>query len=306
MKKWKLNSWKKYPAKHIPEYKDTKELDLVLSKVKKYPPLVFAGETRSLKKALGSVVEGKAFLLQGGDCAESFAEFNPDNIRDTFKVILQMSLVLTASASVPVVKIGRIAGQFSKPRSAPTEKKDGKELPSYLGDNINGIEFTEKARRPDPKRLFKAYSQSASTLNLIRAFCHGGFSDLKKVHLWNLGYIKKSPQAKKFKELEDKIADALAFMDACGINSDFNRRLKTVNFWTSHEALLLPFEESMTRVDSTTGEYHDTSAHFVWIGDRTRQPDGAHVEFCRGIENPIGLKCGPSLKAEELIKLCNI
>ena len=237
---------------------------------------------------------------------ESFAEFNPNNIRDTFKVILQMSLVLTYSASLPVIKLGRIAGQFSKPRSASTEKQGSKELPSYLGDNINGIEFNEKSRRPDPKRLFKAYSQSASTLNLLRAFSHGGFADLKKVHLWNLGYIKKSPQAKKFKELEDKIADALAFMEACGITSDFNRRLYTVNFWTSHEALLLPFEESMTRVDSLTGEYHDTSAHFVWIGDRTRQIDGGHVEFCKGIQNPIGIKCGPTSKPDEIVNICNV
>jgi len=292
--------------KHIPEYPDKKKLDMVLEKIKSFPPLVFAGETRHLKQQLADVVDGKAFLLQGGDCAESFAEFNPDNIRDYFKVMLQMSLVLTYSASLPVVKIGRIAGQFSKPRSAPTEKQDGVELPSYLGDNINGMEFTEKARKCDPKRLFKAYSQSASTLNLIRAFCHGGFSDLKKVHLWNLGYINKSTQAKKFKELQDKIADALAFMDACGINSDFNRRLKTVNFWTSHEALLLPFEESMTRIDSTTGEYHDTSAHFVWVGDRTRQLYGSHVEFCRGIENPIGIKCGPTSKPDEIVKICNV
>jgi len=306
MKNWKTNSWKKYPVKHIPSYKDEKELNMVLNKLKSSPPLVFAGETRHLKDQLANVVDGKAFLLQGGDCAESFAEFHPDNIRDTFKVILQMSLVLTYSASLPVVKLGRIAGQFSKPRSAPTEKQGDKELPSYLGDNVNGIDFTEKARRHDPKRLFKAYSQSASTLNLLRAFSNGGFADLKNVHLWNLGYIKKSPQAKKFKEVEDKIADALAFMDACGINSDFNRRLKTVNFWTSHEALHLPFEESMARVDSTTGEYHATSAHFVWIGDRTRQLDGGHVEFCKGIENPIGIKCGPTSKPEEIAKICEV
>jgi 3-deoxy-7-phosphoheptulonate synthase len=305
MKNWKINSWKNYPVKHIPDYPNKKELDGVLQKIKDFPPLVFAGETRHLKEQLADVVDGKAFLLQGGDCAESFAEFHPDNIRDTFKLILQMSLVLTYSASLPVIKLGRIAGQFSKPRSAPTENIDGIELPSYLGDNINGIEFNAKSRIPDPKRLFKAYSQSASTLNLIRAFANGGFADLKMVHTWNLGFIKKSPEAKKFKELEDKISDALAFMDACGINSDFNRRLKTVNFWTSHEALLLPFEQSMTRVDSTTGEYHDTSAHFVWIGDRTRQLDGGHVEFCRGIENPIGIKCGPTLKSEDLINLCN-
>ena len=304
MKNWKTNSWKKHPVKHIPSYKDEKELNMVLNKLKSSPPLVFAGETRHLKDQLANVVDGKAFLLQGGDCAESFAEFHPDNIRDTFKVILQMSLVLTYSASLPVVKLGRIAGQFSKPRSAPTEKQGDKELPSYLGDNINSIEFDEKSRQPDPKRLFRAYSQSASTLNLLRAFSNGGFADLKKVHLWNLGYIKTSPQAKKFKELEDKIADALAFMEACGITPEFNRRLYTVNFWTSHEALHLPFEESMTRIDSTTGEYHDTSAHFVWIGDRTRQIDGGHVEFCRGIENPIGIKCGPTSKADENAKIC--
>ena len=305
MKKWTLNSWKNYPGKHLPDYQDQKELELVLSKIKNYPPLVFAGESRSLKKSLAQVVEGKAFLLQGGDCAESFAEFHPNNIRDTFKAILQMSLVLTHSASLPVIKVGRIAGQFSKPRSSTHEVKNDKKLPSYLGDNINGMEFTEAARIPDPKRLFRAYSQSASTLNLIRAFSQGGFADLRQVHLWNLGFINEKTKG-KYKEIEEKISDALSFMEACGINPDTNRRLRTVNFYTSHEALLLPFEEAMTRVDSTTGEYHDTSAHFVWIGDRTRQPDGAHVEFCRGIKNPIGLKCGPSLKPEELINLCNI
>ena len=305
MKNWKKNSWIKYPVKHIPEYPNKKDLDMVLDKMGTFPPLVFAGETRHLKSQLADVVDGKAFLLQGGDCAESFAEFNPDNIRDTFKLMLQMSLVLTYSASLPVVKVGRIAGQFSKPRSSSTESKNGVELPSYLGDNINGMEFNTKSRIPDPKRLFKAYSQSAATLNLIRAFCHGGFADLQNVHTWNLGFIKNSPELKRFKELEDRIADALAFMDACGINSDFNRRLKTVNFWTSHEALLLPFEETMTRTDSTTGENHVTSAHFVWIGDRTRQLDGGHVEFCRGIKNPIGIKCGPTLKPEDLINLCN-
>ena len=306
MKKWKTNSWKNYPVKHIPEYEDKKELDMVLGKLKNFPPLVFAGETRSLTKQLAEVVDGKAFLLQGGDCAESFAEFHPDNIRDTFKLILQMALILTSSASLPVVKVGRIAGQFSKPRSSPIEIKDGKELPTYLGDNINGIEFNTKARKPDAKRMFRAYSQAASTLNLLRAFSQGGFADLRKVHLWNLGFVNKSQQGKRFKELEDKVSYALSFMEACGITPESNRRLRTVNFFTSHEALLLPFEESMTRVDSTTGEYHDTSAHFVWIGDRTRQPDGGHVEFCKGIKNPIGIKCGPSLKATELVQLCTI
>ena len=306
MKKWKTNSWKNYPVKHIPEYEDKKELDMVLGKLKNFPPLVFAGETRSLTKQLAEVVDGKAFLLQGGDCAESFAEFHPDNIRDTFKLILQMALVLTSSASLPVVKVGRIAGQFSKPRSSPIEIKDGKELPTYLGDNINGIEFNAKVRKPDAKRMFRAYSQAASTLNLLRAFSQGGFADLRKVHLWNLGFVNKSQQGKMFRELEDKVSYALSFMEACGITPESNRRLRTVNFFTSHEALLLPFEESMTRVDSTTGEYHDTSAHFVWIGDRTRQPDGGHVEFCKGIKNPIGIKCGPSLKATELVQLCTI
>ena len=306
MKKWKTNSWKNYPVKHIPEYEDKKELDMVLGKLKNFPPLVFAGETRSLTKQLAEVVDGKAFLLQGGDCAESFAEFHPDNIRDTFKLILQMALILTSSASLPVVKVGRIAGQFSKPRSSPIEIKDGKELPTYLGDNINGIEFNAKVRKPDAKRMFRAYSQAASTLNLLRAFSQGGFADLRKVHLWNLGFVNKSQQGKMFKELEDKVSYALSFMEACGITPESNRRLRTVNFFTSHEALLLPFEESMTRVDSTTGEYHDTSAHFVWIGDRTRQPDGGHVEFCKGIKNPIGIKCGPSLKVTELVQLCTI
>jgi len=306
MKKWKINSWKNYPVKHIPEYEDKKELDMVLGKLKNFPPLVFAGETRSLTKQLAEVVDGKAFLLQGGDCAESFAEFHPDNIRDSFKLILQMALILTSSASLPVVKVGRIAGQFSKPRSSPIEIKDGKELPTYLGDNINGIEFNTKARKPDAKRMFRAYSQAASTLNLLRAFSQGGFADLRKVHLWNLGFVNKSQQGRMFKELEDKVSYALSFMEACGITPESNRRLRTVNFFTSHEALLLPFEESMTRVDSTTGEYHDTSAHFVWIGDRTRQPDGGHVEFCKGIKNPIGIKCGPSLKVTELVQLCTI
>ena len=305
MKNWKINSWRKYPVKHIPAYDDEGELNSVLNKLKTFPPLVFAGETRHLKDQLAKVVDGKAFLLQGGDCAESFAEFHPDNIRDTLKAILQMSLVLTYSASMPVVKVGRIAGQFSKPRSSPVEKKGDQELPSYLGDNINGMEFTEKARVPDPKRLFRAYSQAASTLNLIRAFSQGGFADLRQVHLWNLGFVNDKTKI-KYKEIEDRISDALSFMEACGINPETNRKLRTVNFYTSHEALHLPFEEAMTRVDSTTGEYHDTSAHFVWIGDRTRQLDGGHVEFCKGIENPIGIKCGPTSKPDEIAKICEV
>jgi 3-deoxy-7-phosphoheptulonate synthase len=306
MKKWTPNSWKDYPAKHLPVYQDESEFDATIKSIGKLPPLVFAGESRSLKKELAQVVQGKAFLLQGGDCAESFDEYHADNIRDTFKVILQMALVLTSSASLPVIKVGRIAGQFSKPRSSPIEVKDGLELPSYLGDNINGMDFNKKSRIPDPKRLFRAYSQSASTLNLLRAFSQGGFADLRQVHLWNLGFIKKTEQEKRYKEIQDKISNSLDFMEACGINPESNRRLRVVNLYTSHEALHLPYESAMTRVDSTSGEYHDTSAHFVWIGDRTRQPNGAHVEFCRGIKNPIGIKCGPSLKPDELIELINI
>ena len=305
MTKWKLNSWKDKPVKHIPEYENKEQLRNTLNELSSFPPLVFAGETRSLLKNLADVSQGKAFLLQGGDCAESFAEFHPNNIRDFFKVILQMSLVLTVSSNLPVIKVGRIAGQFSKPRSSPTEKKDKIELPSYLGDNINGSEFSKESRNPDPNRLLKAYSQSASTLNLLRAFSQGGFADLNKVHLWNMSFINDNAKT-KFKEIEEKVSDSLSFMEACGITSETNRRLRTVNFYTSHEALLLPVEEVMTRVDSTTGEYHNTSAHFLWIGDRTRQLDGGHVEYCKGIKNPIGIKCGPTSDPKEIIKLTEI
>ena len=289
MKKWKTNSWRNYPVKHIPTYGNEKELNMVPGKIKNFPPLVFAGETRHLKQQLAEVADGKAFLLQGGDCAESFVEFNPDNIRDTFKVILQMSLVLTASASVPVVKVGRIAGQFSKPRSSPTEKKDGKELPSYLGDNINGMEFTEKARIPDAKRLFRAYSQSASTLNLLRALSQGGYADLHQVHRWNLGFVDKSPQGEKYKEIADQITESLSFMEACGINSDSVPEIREMKLFTSHESLLLSYEEALTRIDSTTGKWYDCSAHMLWVGDRTRDINGAHINFLSGLANPIGL-----------------
>ena len=305
MKNWKPNSWRAKTAKHLPVYDNEGKLNEVLKEISKFPPLVFAGETRTLKHMLGEVSEGKAFLFQGGDCAESFEEFHPDNIRDLFKVILQVSLILTVSSHLPIVKIGRVAGQFSKPRSSSTEVVDGKELPSYLGDNINGMKFDEQSRRPDPARLLKSYSQSASTLNLLRAFSQGGFADLSKVHLWNMDFVNKSAD-KKFKEIQNKVMEDLNFMHACGITIEQNRRLRTVNFYTSHEALHLPYEEAMTRVDSTTGEHHDTSAHFLWIGDRTRQIDGAHVEFCRGIKNPIGIKCGPSLDPKELIKLIEV
>ena len=306
MSKWSVNSWRGYKAKHIPEYPDKSELEKTESQLKTYPPLVFAGEARDLKRHLAKVSEGKAFLLQGGDCAESFDDFNADYIRDTFKVLLQMSVTLTAAGNCPVVKVGRMAGQFAKPRSSPKEEIDGVELDSYKGDIINDMEFTESSRVPDPQRMIRAYTQSAATLNLLRAFAKGGFSDLNKVHQWNMGFVDESPQGKKFRDLADKISDTLSFMDAIGISSGNTKRLRNVDFFTSHEALLLPYEECLTRTDSTTGEVYDTSAHMVWIGDRTRQLDGAHVEFCRGIKNPIGIKCGPTLDPDELKKLIDV
>ena len=306
MSKWTVNSWRGYKAKHIPEYPDKSELEKTESQLKTYPPLVFAGEARDLKRHLAKVSEGKAFLLQGGDCAESFDDFNADYIRDTFKVLLQMSVTLTAAGNCPVVKVGRMAGQFAKPRSSPKEEIDGVELDSYKGDIINDMEFTESSRVPDPQRMIRAYTQSAATLNLLRAFAKGGFSDLNKVHQWNMGFVDESPQGKKFRDLADKISDTLSFMDAIGISSGNTKRLRNVDFFTSHEALLLPYEECLTRTDSTTGEVYDTSAHMVWIGDRTRQLDGAHVEFCRGIKNPIGIKCGPTLDPDELKKLIDV
>ena len=306
MKKWTANSWRSFKAKHLPEYPDQSKLDKTQAELKTYPPLVFAGEARELKNNLAEVSEGKAFLLQGGDCAESFQDFNADYIRDTFKVLLQMSVTLTAAGNVPVVKVGRMAGQFAKPRSAPKEEIDGIELDSYKGDIINDMAFSAEARVPDPNRMLRAYTQSAATLNLLRAFAKGGFSDLNKVHQWNMGFVDKSPQGKKFRELADKISDTLAFMGAIGISSKTSRKLRAVDFYTSHEALLLPYEECLTRLDSTSGEVYDTSAHMVWIGDRTRDPKGAHVEFCRGIKNPIGIKCGPSLDPNELKELLDI
>ena len=306
MSKWSTNSWRGYKAKHIPEYPDKSELEKTESQLKTYPPLVFAGEARDLKRHLAKVSEGKAFLLQGGDCAESFDDFNADYIRDTFKVLLQMSVTLTAAGNCPVVKVGRMAGQFAKPRSSPKEEIDGVELDSYKGDIINDMEFKESSRVPDPQRMIRAYTQSAATLNLLRAFAKGGFSDLNKVHQWNMGFVDESPQGKKFRDLADKISDTLSFMDAIGISSGNTKRLRNVDFFTSHEALLLPYEECLTRTDSTTGEVYDTSAHMVWIGDRTRQLDGAHVEFCRGIKNPIGIKCGPTLDPDELKKLIDV
>lgn len=300
---WKPSSWQNKPGKHMPIYKDKASLTSVLDSLSKFPPLVFAGEARSLEKQLGAVANGKAFLLQGGDCAESFAAFHPDNIRDSFKVILQMSIVLTFGASCPVVKVGRMAGQFAKPRSQENETKDDVELESYKGDIINDILFDAKLREPDPQRLIQAYNQSASTLNLLRAFAQGGFANLKKIHQWNLSYINDSQSKKKFEEIANRIDECLIFMNACGINDQNIRQMNETDFFTSHEALLLPYEESLTRVDSTTGKWYDVSAHMLWVGDRTRQLDGAHIEFVRGIGNPIGIKIGPSTNIDELVKI---
>ena len=304
---WTPESWRTRPSRHIPDdYPDPAALAAVEQELTSYPPLVFAGEVRTLRARLADVAEGRAFLLQGGDCAESFREFHPNNIRDTFRVLLQMAVALTFGGSAPVVKVGRIAGQFAKPRSAPTETRDGVTLPSYRGDNINGMEFDAAARTPDPQRLLKAYGQSAATLNLIRAFARGGYADLHNVHRWNLEFVSGDRQSDRYRDLADKISEALSFMEACGVTGDQVRALRETDFFTSHEALLLGFEQAMTRVDSTTGGWYDTSAHMIWIGDRTRQPDGAHVEFCRGVENPIGVKCGPSLAPDDLIRLLNI
>jgi 3-deoxy-7-phosphoheptulonate synthase len=288
------------------DYPDMEALARAEAELRRMPPLVFAGEARRLKGLLGQVSEGKAFLLQGGDCAESFKEFSADNIRDMFRLILQMAVILTFAGGKPVVKVGRMAGQFAKPRSASTETIDGVTLPSYRGDNINGMEFTPEARQPDPERLLKAYGQSASTLNLLRAFAGGGYADLYNIHRWNLGFVEGSPQGARYRELADKISETLAFMAAIGVTPETQAELHRVEFFTCHEALLLGFEEAMTRVDSTSGDWYDTSAHLVWIGERTRQPDGAHVEYCRGIKNPVGLKVGPTLEADELLRLIEL
>ena len=304
--RWAPDSWRSRPAKQLPEYPDPAALAQVERQLATFPPLVFAGEARSLKQALGRVAAGNAFLLQGGDCAESFAEHGADNIRDFFRIFLQMAVVLTYAAASPVVKVGRIAGEFAKPRSSPTEKRDGKELPSYRGDIINDIEFTAEARTPDPHRQLEAYRQCAATLNLLRAFAQGGYANLGSVHQWMLGSIRDSPQSRRYLELANRISEALGFMRACGLDLESHPELRTTDFYTSHEALLLPYEQALTRVDSTSGDWYCTSGHLLWVGDRTRQPDHAHVEFCRGIKNPLGLKCGPSLKPDELIRLIDI
>ena len=303
---WTPDSWRKKPIVQVPDYPDAAALARVEKQLATFPPLFFAGEARELKSELAGVSAGNGFLLQGGDCAESFAEHGADNIRDFFRVFLQMAVVLTFAGASPVVKVGRIAGQFAKPRSSPTEKKDGQSLPSYRGDIVNGPEFTETARVPDPERMLNAYRQSAATSNLLRAFAQGGYASLDNVHRWYLDYAKESPSGRHYREIAERISECLAFMRACGITAASTPQLRGTSFFTSHEALLLGYEQALTRVDSTTGEWYGLSGHMLWIGDRTRQPDHAHVEFCRGIRNPLGLKCGPSLEPDGLLKLIDI
>jgi 3-deoxy-7-phosphoheptulonate synthase len=305
--RWTPASWRQRPAKHIPnDYPDTEALARVEAELRRMPPLVFAGEARRLKRLLGDVSAGKAFLLQGGDCAESFKEFSADNIRDTFRLILQMAVVLTFAGGKPVVKVARMAGQFAKPRSEPIETIEGVTLPSYRGDIINGMDFEPVARAPDPERLMKAYGQSAATLNLLRAFAGGGYADLHNIHRWTLGFVEGSPQGARYSELSDKISEALTFMGAIGVTPESHPDLHRVEVFTSHEALLLGFEEALTRIDSTTGDWYDVSAHLLWIGERTRQLDGAHIEFMRGVKNPIGLKVGPTIEPDELLRLIEL
>ncbi|TCD11803.1 class II 3-deoxy-7-phosphoheptulonate synthase [Oricola cellulosilytica] len=303
---WTPDSWRSKPIMQVPTYPDQTVLENVESRLRTYPPLVFAGEARALRSHLAEVCEGKGFLLQGGDCAESFAEHGADTIRDFFRVFLQMAIVLTFGGSKPVVKVGRIAGQFAKPRSSDIETKDGVQLPSYRGDIVNGIDFDEQSRVPDPNRQEMAYRQSAATLNLLRAFAQGGYANLENVHQWMLGFVGDSPQGERYRALADRISETMDFMRSIGITADHYARLRETEFYTSHEALLLGYEEALTRVDSTSGDWYTTSGHMIWIGDRTRQADHAHVEFCRGIKNPIGLKCGPSLEADDLINLIDI
>ena len=304
--KWTPESWRKHKGIHMPTYSDAAKLSATEETLHNYPPLVFAGEARNLMTDLAEVSEGKAFLLQGGDCAESFAEFHPNNIRDTFRVLLQMAVVLTFAGKVPVVKVGRMAGQFAKPRSSDTETIDGVELPSYRGDIINDIAFDAAGREPDPERMVRAYSQAAATLNLLRAFSNGGYANLKEVQTWTHDFMGRSEWTKKYRETADRIGEALDFMEACGITPETVPQIKGTKFYTSHEALLLPYEQALTRQDSLTGGWYDTSAHMLWIGDRTRFDGSAHVEFMRGIGNPIGMKCGPSLEPDALIKMLDL
>jgi len=303
---WSPESWREKPALQMPSYADEAQVVDVEKTLSGYPPLVFAGEARELTRQLGDAAEGKAFLLQGGDCAESFAEFTPNNIRDTFKVLLQMTVVLMYGASLPVVKVGRLAGQFAKPRSSDVEAQGDVELPSYRGDIVNGIDFEADAREPDPARMVQAYNQSAATMNLVRAFALGGFADLHQVHRWTQDYITGGATGQRYVELADRITEALDFMAACGVDASTSPHVREASVFTSHESLLLRYEQALTRQDSLTGGWYDCSAHMLWIGDRTRQVDGAHVEFLRGVGSPIGMKCGPSLDPEELIRLIDI
>ncbi|XP_010676056.2 phospho-2-dehydro-3-deoxyheptonate aldolase 1, chloroplastic [Beta vulgaris subsp. vulgaris] len=303
--KWSLESWKTKKALQLPEYPDQKEVDVVLKTIEDFPPIVFAGEARILEERLVEAAHGNAFLLMGGDCAESFKEFNANNIRDTFRVLLQMGAVLMYGGQVPVVKVGRMAGQFAKPRSDSFEEKDGVKLPSYRGDNINGDAFNEKSRIPDPQRMIRAYCQSAATLNLLRAFATGGYAAMQRVTQWNLGFAEHSEQGDRYQELAHRVDEALGFMAAAGLTLD-HPLMQATEFWTSHECLLLPYEQSLTRKDSTSGKYYDCSAHMLWVGERTRQLDGAHVEFLRGIANPLGIKVSDKMDPNELIKLIDI
>jgi 3-deoxy-7-phosphoheptulonate synthase len=304
--RWTPDHWRKLPIAQMPDYPDKAKLAEVEARLSTFPPLVFAGEARNLKKALARVASGDAFLLQGGDCAESFEDHSANNIRDFFRVFLQMAVVLTFAGASPVVKVGRIAGQFAKPRSSPTERRGDIELPSYRGDVVNGAEFNAEARTPDPQRQIEAYHQSAATLNLLRAFAHGGYASLGRVHQWMLGFVRDPHQLERYREVADRISEALAFMQACGLDLESHPELRATDVYTSHEALLLGFEQAMTRQDSTSGDWYCTSGHMLWVGDRTRQHDHGHIDFCRGIKNPLGLKCGPTLKPDDLLRLIDI
>jgi 3-deoxy-7-phosphoheptulonate synthase len=303
---WNPNSWRDCPIRQVPSYPDAAKLAEMEARLGTYPPLVFAGEARRLKAQLALAAEGKAFVLQGGDCAESFSDFTANIIRDTFRVLLQMAVVLTFGASLPVVKMGRMAGQFAKPRSSDTETRGDVTLPSYRGDIVNGPDFTPQSRIPDPARMEFGYFQSASTLNLLRAFSSGGYADLHEVHRWNLDFVDRSPLAERYRDLSSRIDETLSFMAACGMTSATTRDLRETDFYISHEALLLPYEQALARVDSTTGDWYGCSAHFLWVGDRTRQAEGAHVEFLRGLQNPLGIKVGPTQDADDLLKLLDI
>jgi len=300
---WTPQSWRARPARQIPAYPDGAALAAAEARLADYPPLVFAGEARELKSMLAKAAVGEAFLLQGGDCAESFGEFRAPIIRDTFRVLLQMAVVLTFAGEVPVIKLARAAGQYAKPRSEDTETAGDVTLPAYRGDNINGLEFTQAARVPDPERMVQAYYHAAATLNLLRAFAYGGYADLHRVSGWTLDFIEQSAQGEKYRDMAERISQAIKFMEACQVTS---AQIQQTSLYTSHEALLLPYEQALTRRDTTTGEWYDVSAHLLWIGERTRQPDGAHVEFLRGVGNPIGVKVGPTVTANELLRLCEI